>query len=155
MNAMTGDTTASNAIAAEPETSSAAAANSGTVTVKKSIALKHPVIAKDNDGVYSHAEVDPVFPGGQIALDKYFDNNIKFPKAAVNAGRVARVVVSFVVDENGAVSDVKDIGRKAGYGFDEEAVRVVYNMPKWAPGTVGGKPVKTRMTLPVFFRPKK
>ncbi len=153
MNAMKADTPVTQELNTEPVASNANK-NAGTASVGKGLTLKHPVIAMDNEGVYSHAEVSPVFPGGQGALNKYFDNNIRYPKAAVDAGRIGRAVVSFIVDENGHISDVKNIGRRIGYGLDEEAIRVVSNMPKWAPGTVKGKPVKTRMTLPILFRLK-
>ncbi|MBS1747981.1 MAG: energy transducer TonB [Bacteroidetes bacterium] len=157
MNAMVSDTPVAvekNEVPVVAANAANAKNNAGTATVKNEITLKHPEIAMDNEGIYSHADVMPVFPGGQNALNKYFDENIRYPKSAVEAGRIGRAVVSFVVDENGHISDVKNIGRKIGYGLDEEAIRVVSNMPKWAPGTVKGKPVKTRMTLPILFRPK-
>jgi TonB family protein len=62
------------------------------------------------------------------------------------------VNVHFLVDEKGNISNVTTVGNKVGYGLDEEAVRVVSKMPKWNPGQVKGKNVKTWRTLPIMYR---
>jgi protein TonB len=92
----------------------------------------------------------PSFPGGEEALFKYLAQNIKYPQIAKEAGITGRVFVNFVIDKEGNVTDVKVL-RGIGGGCDEEAVRVVKNMPKWSPGKQRGKPVKVSYNLPIKF----
>jgi periplasmic protein TonB len=109
-------------------------------------------IAKDKEGVYNWAETMPEFPGGQNALDNYVNNNIEYPQPAIDDNISGTVRVSFVVDENGKVSRAQVVGTKLGNGLDEQAVKVVNNMPAWKPGKVHGKSVKTRLQLPISFQ---
>ncbi len=104
----------------------------------------------NKDGVYAIVEQMPEFPGGQDQLLDYLISNIKYPKKAEEKGIEGRVYVSFVVNEDGSVSDVKVL-RGIGGGCDEEAVRVVQSMPNWKPGVQKGKPVKVAYNLPVRF----
>ena len=60
--------------------------------------------------------------------------------------------VNFAVDENGKIYTPKEVGQKIGYGVEEEALRVISKMPKWTPGRIKGKNVKTRFNLPVKFQ---
>lgn len=106
----------------------------------------------DNGGVYNNVEYIPSFPGGNKGLQKFFDDNLKYPEDASSEGVDGTVKVSFVVDENGKLSSPQVMGDKLGYGLDEEAVRVVKEMPTWNPGKLKGKNVKTRYTLPVSFQ---
>ncbi len=105
----------------------------------------------DASGIYSNVEIIPSFPGGNKGLQKYFDNNLKYPEEAGNDGVEGTVTLSFVVDENGKLSAPQIVGERVGYGLDEEALRVVSTMPTWNPGKLKGKNVKTRFTLPVRF----
>jgi protein TonB len=91
--------------------------------------------------IFTIVEDMPSFPGGEEALFKYLAQNIKYPQIAKEAGITGRVFVNFVIDKEGNVTDVKVL-RGIGGGCDEEAVRVVKNMPKWSPGKQRGKPVK-------------
>lgn len=100
--------------------------------------------------VFTIVEDMPSFPGGDAALMKYLANNIKYPAIAKDAGIQGTVYVTFVVDEKGNVTDVKVL-RSIGGGCDEEAIRVVENMPKWKPGKQRGKPVKVQYNLPIRF----
>ncbi len=97
-------------------------------------------------------EVRPAYPGGQSSLEDYITNNVEYPQAAVDNNKQGTVNVQFTVDENGNVSNAQVIGSKLGDGLDEEAVRVVSKMPKWTAGSVKGKNVKTRVTLPITFK---
>jgi protein TonB len=103
--------------------------------------------------VYGKAEVPPQFPGGEHALDNYINKNMNIPSQAIDDGVSGIVHVSFVVDEKGHVTKVKimDSGR-IGDGVDQEALRVVRNMPAWTPGKVRGRNVSTRMELPISFQ---
>jgi len=94
----------------------------------------------------------PSFDGGQVALETYISNNIEYPQEAIDNNVEGTVNVQFLVDEKGDVSNVKTIGNKLGSGLEEEAIRVVSAMPKWSPGQVKGKNVKTWRTLPITYR---
>jgi protein TonB len=100
--------------------------------------------------IFTIVEEMPSFPGGDEALMKYLGNNIKYPAIAKDAGIQGTVYVTFVVDEEGNVKDVKVL-RSIGGGTDEEAIRVVENMPQWKPGKQRGKPVKVQYNLPIRF----
>ncbi len=109
-------------------------------------------IVKGKDGVYNKVETMPEFPGGQTALDNYVENHLDYPQQALDDNIAGTVRISFVVDEHGKVVNPKIIGdKKLGDGLDEEALRVVNQMPEWKPGKVKGKNVKTRVQLPIRF----
>ena len=99
--------------------------------------------------VYDMVEKMPSFPGGSEALKEYLKKNTRYPNP--DACIQGRVVVVFVVDEKGNLSDVK-VARSMEPSLDAEAVRVVKSMPRWNPGIEKGKAVKVRDTLPVTFR---
>ncbi|HTI11357.1 MAG TPA: energy transducer TonB [Puia sp.] len=110
-------------------------------------------MVKDKDGVYSSVQVMPEFPGGQDALASYVNNHVEYPQQAIDDNTTGTVKVSFVVDENGKIANAHLIdNNKLGKGLDEEALRVVNNMPAWKPGKVKGKNVKTRLELPITFQ---
>ncbi len=123
----------------------------GKATVTAPAADKNVVVAADNSGTYSAAEVMPIFPGGYQGMQRYFDNTLTYPEEATNQGVEGTVMVTFTVDENGKLIAPSVTSNKMGYGLEEEALRVVGNMPAWTPGTVKGKKVKTKFTLPVRF----
>ncbi|MEE0997873.1 MAG: energy transducer TonB [Paludibacteraceae bacterium] len=90
-----------------------------------------------------------IFPGGQIKMATFIKENLKYPEDA--DGAHGRVIVNFVVEEDGSISDIKVV-RGVHPSLDAEAVRVVKLMPKWKPAEYRGKPVRTKYMLPVFFR---
>ncbi|MDZ7742346.1 MAG: energy transducer TonB [Bacteroidota bacterium] len=100
--------------------------------------------------IFSVVESMPEFPGGQTALFKFLQQNIDYPEIAKESGIQGRVFVTFVVETDGSVTDVR-ILRGIGGGCDEEALRVVKSMPKWNPGKQRGKPVRVQFNLPVKF----
>ena len=106
----------------------------------------------DKEGVYANAEILPGFPGGQKGLEKFFEDNIQYPAEASDNGIEGAVNINFAVDENGKVYAPKVISDNIGYGVEQEALRVFGKMPKWTPGKIKGKNVKTRFTLPVRFQ---
>lgn len=93
----------------------------------------------------------PSFPGGNGALMKYLKENVKYPDQCVNEKIEGRVIVGFVVNEDGSISDV-EIKKSANPMLDKEALRVVSAMPKWVPGEENGKPVKTSYNIPITFK---
>jgi TonB family protein len=92
-----------------------------------------------------------MFPGGQAKISEYLSANLKYPKEAVKRGEEGVVYVSFVVDEDGNVAEAK-IDRGISMELNEEALRVVKEMPKWEPGYDEGEISRTRTALPVRFR---
>ncbi|HEY4206049.1 MAG TPA: energy transducer TonB [Puia sp.] len=110
-------------------------------------------MVKDKEGVYNKAQVMPQFPGGQDALSTYVNNHVEYPQQAIDNNTTGTIMVSFVVDEKGKVKDAHVIGSQTSKdGLDQEALRVVNNMPDWKPGKVKGKTVKTRLELPINFQ---
>lgn len=93
----------------------------------------------------------PVFPGGMSQLVRWLTQNLKYPESAKNEKVAGKVIVSFVVNTNGTVSDVKLV-KSVDQRLDREAVRVVKMMPEWQPGLMKGKPCKTLVNLPVVFK---
>ena len=107
--------------------------------------------AEPSDKAYEVVEQMPTFKGGDAALMKYLSENIKYPEAAEKAGEQGRVVVNFIVEKDGAVSNVKVV-RSVTPTLDAEAVRVIKAMPKWVPGKQDGKFVRVKYNVPVSFR---
>ena len=105
-----------------------------------------------DDKVYMVCENAPTFPGGTHAMYKYLAGNIKYPDEAKAAGKQGRVMVQFVVRKDGSISDVSVVKSAGDASLDKEAVRAVSSMPKWNPGTQGGKPVNVQYTIPVQFK---
>ncbi len=93
----------------------------------------------------------PEFPGGTPELMKYISTNVKYPAEATKNGAQGRVLVQFIVEKDGSISEVEVI-KKVNEHLDAEAVRVVNAMPKWKPGKQNGEPVRVKYTLPISFR---
>ena len=104
----------------------------------------------DEAPIFTVVESMPEFPNGMKELYVYLQNNIKYPVMAKESGIQGKVYVTFVVEKNGSITDVKVL-RGIGGGCDEEAIRVVAAMPKWKPGKQRGKPVRVQYNLPVRF----
>jgi len=100
--------------------------------------------------IFTIVEKNAEFIGGQEALYEYLAKHLSYPAGAKEAGIQGIVYVTFVIIETGKVTDVK-ILRGIGGGCDEEAVRVVRNMPYWISGTQRGKKVKVHCNLPIRF----
>ena len=95
----------------------------------------------------------PYFPGGTKALLAYLEENVKYPDDCEEVCVQGRVVITFVVEKDGSISDAKVV--KSVYpSLDEEALRVVSGMPKWCPGKLNGQSVRIKYTIPVNFRLK-
>ena len=101
--------------------------------------------------VFDVVEEMPSFPGGNGALMSYLSSNIKYPVVAQENGVQGRVIVAFVVERDGSISDVK-VARSVDPSLDREAQRVVKSMPKWKPGKQNGSAVRVKYTVPVVFR---
>ncbi len=106
-----------------------------------------------SDGVYETVDVQPEFPGGMKALSKYVDGrkNHKYPEEARKNKIEGKVVVHFIINEDGSCSNFEVI-KGIGYGCDEAAVEAFKKMPNWKPGLVGGKPVKVRAQMAYNYK---
>lgn len=105
----------------------------------------------NRNSVYDVVEQMPSFPGGISGLRTFLNQNIRYPAEAQENCVQGRVVVSFVVEKDGHISDVTVL-RSVDPSLDKEAVRVIRNMPRWTPGKQGGEPVRVRYNVPVSFR---
>ena len=100
--------------------------------------------------IFTVVEEQPGYPGGDEARIKFLQDNIKYPEEAKELGVQGKVFVTFVVEVDGSITDVRVL-RGIGAGCDEEAVRVVKSMPRWVPGKQRGQPVRVQFNLPIKF----
>ena len=105
----------------------------------------------DGSPVFDAVEQMPTYPGGMQDLMRYLATSIKYPKQAQEDGKQGRVIVQFIVDKNGSVTNV-NVVRGVDPALDAEAIRIVSAMPKWEPGMQKGQPVNVKFTLPVNFK---
>jgi len=118
--------------------------------------IEEQIIEDDDEGedkeeeIFVFVEDQPGYPGGDEARLKYLRDNIKYPEMAKESGIQGTVYVTFVVEKDGRISNVK-ILRGIGGGCDEEAMRVIKGMPKWKPGKQRGRPVRAQFNMPIRF----
>ncbi len=120
------------------------------VEVLKEVEAPSAVGEVVEDKIFTFVEQQPAFPGGESEMNKFIKKNLKYPPAAIRNGLEGLVVVQFVVNKEGEISDVQVV-KKLGGGTDEEAQRVIKMMPKFNPAKQNGRPVSFRYTLPVRF----
>jgi TonB family protein len=118
-----------------------------TVTI-----MAYAKAASDEDKLYEFVAIEnpPTYPGGIAAFYRFLGENIKYPEEAVKNNVQGNVFVSFVVEKDGSLNNIK-IDRPLGYGTDEEAVRVLKLSRKWNPGLANGKPVRVKYNIPIKF----
>lgn len=108
--------------------------------------------AGDSNEIYnvSGLEAYPEFPGGMNAWAKFLQNNLRYPYMAQDNNIQGKVLVSFVVEKDGSITDVSVV-RGIGYGCDEEAIRVIKKSLRWKPGFQNNKPVRVRYNMPINY----
>ena len=124
-------------------------ANGEVLKLKEAVAQPEP--KPEVEKVFDVVEQMPSFPGGPSALMEWLSNNVKYPIVAQENGVQGRVVVSFVVERDGSITDVKVV-RGVDPSLDKEASRVVRAMPRWIPGKQNGSAVRVKYNVPVAFR---
>ena len=124
-------------------------ANGEVLKIKEAVAQPEP--KPEVEKVFDVVEQMPSFPGGPSALMEWLSNNVKYPVVAQENGVQGRVIVSFVVERDGSISDVR-VARSVDPSLDREAQRVVKSMPRWKPGKQNGSAVRVKYTVPVVFR---
>ena len=125
--------------------------NGEVLKAKEVIAQPEPPKHEEESKVFDVVEQMPSFPGGQGALLEYLASHVKYPVVAQENGVQGRVVVSFIVEKDGSITDVRVV-RSVDPSLDREAQRVVSSMPRWTPGKQNGSAVRVKYTVPVTFR---
>lgn len=111
-------------------------------------------VAKEDNGVHTIGDGLEVMPepvGGAAAWAKFLQKNLRFPAVAQEQGMSGKVLLSFIIEKDGSLSNIK-IERGAGYGFDEEALRVLKLAKAWKPGIQNNQPVRVRYNIPINFQ---
>lgn len=103
-----------------------------------------------DSGIYSDVEQQAEFPGGETAMLQFINKNLQYPKEAGSAGIQGRVLIDFVVEKDGSLTNF-GVLRSPNESLSQEAIRVAQLMPKWKPGEMQGKIVRSRYVLPVQF----
>ncbi len=106
--------------------------------------------AAGKPAVLNYSDVLPQYPGGEVAYRAFVRQNAHFPAEAQAKKASGTVYVGFVVDEQGRIIDA-EVVKGVGFGFDQEALRVIRLMPWWTPGTMAGKPVRVSRTMGIPF----
>ena len=119
--------------------------------IKDEIAQPEPPKTIEDNKIFEVVEQKPSFPGGDGALMSWLSQNIKYPSIAAEIGVQGRVIVQFVVEKDGSITDVK-IAKSVDPSLDKEAARVIKSMPHWIAGRQNGSPVRVRFTVPVTFK---
>jgi protein TonB len=119
----------------------------------KPLEIKPPPAEKKKEAeIFEVVEQMPEFVGGEEAMIKFISKNFNYPSDAKRFEIEGRVLITFVVNEDGSISNVKPLlpeERRLGYGLEEEAMRVVKMMPKWKPGKQRNNSVKVQFILPI------
>ncbi len=124
--------------------------DTGTIDIPDNREKKEVIDEDSNTPPPTFVEEMPEFPGGDAARIKFFSENVKYPLVAKETGVQGPVYVTFVVEKDGSISNIKLL-RGIGAGCDEEAERVVTMMPKWKPGRQNGKEVRVQFNMPISF----
>lgn len=123
---------------------------------KEEVVIAAPVEApeeeEEEEVIFVVVESMPEFPGGQQALFKYINENVKYPVIAQENGIQGRVICQFVVNKDGSIVDIEVVRSGGDPSLDKEAIRVIKSMPKWKPGKQRGKPVRVKFTVPINFK---
>ena len=119
--------------------------------IKEEIAQPEPPKHEEDNKVFEVVEQMPSFPGGYAALMQWLGSNMKYPTIAAENNVQGRVIVQFVVEKDGSITDVH-VAKSVDPSLDKEASRVVKAMPKWIPGKQNSSPVRVRFTVPVTFK---
>lgn len=137
---------AGNAVSEVREVVAAVASDPAPLSDAPDISLQ-----QDEDPVYSEVDTPPSFPGGMSKLMHFLSKNLKYPEQSAKNGIEGKVIVSFIVEKDGRLTNIR-VEKSVAPELDAEAVRVISVMPKWNPGKQKGKTVRTSVTQPVRFR---
>lgn len=133
------------------ETTIATTEETGAAVEVKYVPVEVEEEEPEEQTIFQVVEVMPEFPGGMAECLKYLGKNIKYPTIAQENGVQGRVIVQFVVNQDGSIVDPVVVRSVDPY-LDKEALRVIMTMPKWKPGMQRGKAVRVKYTVPVTFK---
>jgi TonB family protein len=120
------------------------AASASTLDLaKKPLATEGPI--------FTSVETQPTFPDGIDAFYTFLGRHIRYPAAMRENNIQGRVIVTFVIEKDGSLSNIRSL-RDLGYGSVEETIRVLKMSPKWIPGNQNGRPVRVQYTVPIYFQ---
>lgn len=143
--------TASCDIAVEPEIEGPTQVEAKKSMGPTDITARINDVGADGKEIFDVTEIQPNPPGGMEGWNKYLSQNISYPQQAKSMGIEGTVIVVFVINSDGSISN-PEILRGIGGGADEEAIRVVQNSPNWSPAKQKGRVVNSRMRLPIRFK---
>jgi len=120
---------------------------------KIGIPLKNnpPLLKNESEEIFTNVEQLPRFPGGDVSFGNFLKKNIIYPEVAHKNNIQGRVIVNFVVEKDGSLTDIKILRGLEG-GLSEEAIRVLKLSPNWEPGIQNGRPVRVSFTIPILFQ---
>ena len=119
------------------------------------------LLAQKSDTIKEFHEVNQMakFPGGEAQLYEFISKNVKYPKEAFKNEIQGKIIVQFIVNKDGTISNVETMGKQIGWGLEEEAMRVIKSMHNWEPAVMRGANVPVTFRLPINFaitdQPKK
>ena len=108
---------------------------------------------RDTINAYDVVEQMPSFPGGYQKLYEFIKKNLRYPKECADSGIQGRVIIAFIVERNGKLSNIRVV-KSVNPALDKEALRIVNLMPNWIPGKQNGRTVRVKFLIPITFRPK-
>ncbi len=109
-----------------------------------------PVVEEEKE-LFTVVEQQPEFPGGESAMYKWISQNLTYPQEAVRNGFTGKVIVQFIVENNGSITGVSVVRDAVGAGAGPEAKRIIEKMPEWKPGRQNGRNVRVQFTIPISF----
>jgi len=117
----------------------------------KDVTIDQPDFQKPNDSqIFTSVEHVPEYPGGLNEFGRYLGRSIVYPKSAIDHHIQGRVIISFIVERDGSLSDIKVV-HSVSPDIDNESLRVMRNSPKWKPGTQNGRTVRVAYSVPISF----
>jgi TonB family protein len=118
---------------------------------EKSVEMPNAMKVEKQVKAFDVVEQMPQFPGGPASLMQFLSQNVKYPEEAYQKGPQGHVIVTFVVEKDGSITEARVV-RSIEPLLDKEALRVINSMPNWNPGTQNGEPVRVKYTVPITFR---
>ena len=138
-----------NSFGYDPNISSVIPSKTSSMSLQK--VVDNTSSSKNSSKTFDVVDNMPSYPGGRAAMMAFLSSNMNYPATAKENNVQGRVIIGFVVEKDGSISDAKVL-RSVDPALDQEALRLVYSMPKWKPGTMDGKPVRVRYSVPFTFR---
>ncbi len=115
------------------------------------VAQQGSAVVEEQEVFHDYISLAPEFLGGETAMMLYIANNFQYPQSAIDNIEQGKVYVEFVIEKDGSITNVKVL-RGVSEAIDNEALRLIKEMPKWKPGEVDGNKVPIRLIIPIIFK---